>query len=540
MTQSAISDVTIGAASEDAGLRIDLVNGPATVFARLADRLNPILVKETRQVLKGRQFLIAFLLMLFTGWLISLMTIAYQRSSIEFGDAGTELFASYYVVLAAAIVVVVPFGAFRSLITERQDATYEPLIITSLTPCQIVQGKFFSAMLQVFLFYSLMAPFIAFTALLQGFDITHVLLLLVLGLAISACVTMVSLAISSMVKGRFWQTAVTLAVLGALIPVFFMTAALPWEMRWLDLTDPWNLGGLFCFLLGGFTYIVLLQEVAVVNLTFEADNRSSRLRLISLIQIFLFWVGLFVWSGLILLNGFPTVGVEPVILVFFLSITQWTVLGLFFVTERDELSGRVRRRLRGPVLWRLLLALFYPGGSRGLLFILLMIGLLWLNCIAMLNLFPFALRYFSHFIYVATALCLYAVIYLNVAAFLSRVGMRSFPQLTPIHMRMISVIVIAFSMIVPMIPMAMSPYMNTDDHPLLYLPAMPMTMDLISSSRSTSSEIVTILIGLAVGACVMTLLNVRALLRSVWEIVFDQPGGSRAEWSGPVESVLSE
>ena len=37
----------------------------------VTDRLNPILVKETRQALKSRQFIITFMLLLTVAWLIS-------------------------------------------------------------------------------------------------------------------------------------------------------------------------------------------------------------------------------------------------------------------------------------------------------------------------------------------------------------------------------------------------------------------------------------------------------------------------------------
>ena len=43
---------------------------------RAGERLNPILVKEARQALKSRQFLITFLLLLVCGWCWSLIGVA--------------------------------------------------------------------------------------------------------------------------------------------------------------------------------------------------------------------------------------------------------------------------------------------------------------------------------------------------------------------------------------------------------------------------------------------------------------------------------
>ena len=43
--------------------------------------------------------------------------------------------------LSVPLVVIVPFGAFRSLAVEQEDRTYELMSITALAPRQIVAGK---------------------------------------------------------------------------------------------------------------------------------------------------------------------------------------------------------------------------------------------------------------------------------------------------------------------------------------------------------------------------------------------------------------
>ena len=111
----------------------------------LSDQLNPILVKETRQALKSRQFIVTFLLMLISAWLISVFGTLVAGDSLEFGSAGRGLFTSYFVVLALAIFVVVPYSAYRGLLNERDQTTLELLNITSLSPRQLIWGKLWSA-----------------------------------------------------------------------------------------------------------------------------------------------------------------------------------------------------------------------------------------------------------------------------------------------------------------------------------------------------------------------------------------------------------
>ena len=178
---------------------------PSRWMEALSDWTNPILVKETRQALKSRQFVVTFMLLLAASWLISLFGLLLAGADIEYGAIGTRFFSFYFMVLAFAVVVVVPFGAYRSLLLEREQTTYELLSITTLSPRQVIWGKLLSAGLQVFIFYSAIAPFIAFTSLMQGFDIIQVAFMLVFALLVSLIVSMAALMISAMIRSDMTQ-----------------------------------------------------------------------------------------------------------------------------------------------------------------------------------------------------------------------------------------------------------------------------------------------------------------------------------------------
>ncbi|HTI52214.1 MAG TPA: hypothetical protein VL475_14725, partial [Planctomycetaceae bacterium] len=70
---------------------------------RASDWLNPILVKETRQALKSRQFVATFFLVLVASWLISVIGFVWSGAGIEYRELGQHFFQAYYVVLAIAI-----------------------------------------------------------------------------------------------------------------------------------------------------------------------------------------------------------------------------------------------------------------------------------------------------------------------------------------------------------------------------------------------------------------------------------------------------
>ncbi|HEY2252146.1 MAG TPA: hypothetical protein VGH74_13830, partial [Planctomycetaceae bacterium] len=78
---------------------------------RASDWLNPILIKETRQALKSRQFVVTFALMLTASWLISVFGVVMEGAGAEYREIGGSFFYGYYVVLAVAIFLVVPFSA---------------------------------------------------------------------------------------------------------------------------------------------------------------------------------------------------------------------------------------------------------------------------------------------------------------------------------------------------------------------------------------------------------------------------------------------
>src|SRR3954471_8656788 len=115
---------------------------------RLGDRLNPILVKEARQAMKSRQFVVTFSLLLLCGWLWTALFVLTGLPAIYYAPVGPGILAGYYAVLSVPLLIVVPYAACRSLAGEWEDGTFELLSITTLSARQIIAGKLASAVLQ--------------------------------------------------------------------------------------------------------------------------------------------------------------------------------------------------------------------------------------------------------------------------------------------------------------------------------------------------------------------------------------------------------
>jgi hypothetical protein len=116
------------------------------------------------------------------------------------------------------------------------------------------------------------------------------------------------------------------------------------------------------------TFVLILQAVAI-QLTFEADNRSTGLRITMVVQQALFagWMG---WIYLVESRGDP----EVIAIFALLSGMYWWVLGSMLTGESPDLSARVRRGLPQSRLGRLLAAWFQPGPGTGYMLMVATMG----------------------------------------------------------------------------------------------------------------------------------------------------------------------
>jgi hypothetical protein len=398
---------------------MSVLSALVTRLERLGDRFNPIVVKEVRQALKSRQFVGTFLLLLLAAWAGSIFGVSYLGESIDYGSSAVTFYAGFLLALCAATLVIVPFSAFRSIVEERTETTLELLQITALSPVQIVRGKTLSAMVQVLVYYCAIAPFIAFTALLPGFDVVHVAFSLVMLLITALCFSMVALAIGAYVRNTMSQSFSALFVIamafGGMMAFFSVMTAAGEGIRF-DESDTWWALALVVFL--GLSTGYLCEQGAVSQLTFESDNRSTRLRLAAGAQWLLCWIGLLTF--LIVRQPQPmSSDASTTILTF--TATYITVTGLLFVSVPDTLSRRVSRGLPRSRALRVLWAPFLPGGARGLLFALMSLFVLGFLVTVLLPEFTLTnilndrqtTRY-------AIALAAYSLIYLGAGTLLAR------------------------------------------------------------------------------------------------------------------------
>jgi hypothetical protein len=338
----------------------------------LGDFLNPILVKEARQAMKSRQFSVTFALLLILGWIWTVGFIAYWNVSLYYQSYGMSALTAYFLVLTVPMLVVIPFATFRSLAAETEDGTFELMSITTLSARQIAIGKLASAVLQMLVYYSALAPCIAFTYLLRGIDIVTIGLLLVHTFLASVLLSLIGLVAATLSRARMWQVlSSVLLIMGLLVftliwdylamaAVYFWNGTLPYDQWWFWVVNAAAVSFAVAF-------CVLFLFVAAAQITFASENRSTPIRWV-LVVIHLMLVGWMVYMWRI----FPY-GRSDLMLVTMeiLAAIYWMFTGAILTGETAELSPRAKRNLPQSLLGRSLLTWFNPGSGSGYTFTVL-------------------------------------------------------------------------------------------------------------------------------------------------------------------------
>lgn len=426
------------------------------LLEKVSDYFNPILVKEIRQSLKSRGFITVFLLMLIASWLISAVgVLSFYGPELAYAEAGRHFFSAFYTVLAIAVFLVVPQGAFRSIQSERDLQTFEMLSITTLSPRKIVWGKWWSSTIQTIVYYAAIAPFMVFTNLLRGISLPFIAFILMWSFIVSTTLAMLAITLSTFSKqrGSFGVLQfliifpLLMSLIGLLQTMFTLIGAeLPfddpvfWLMQVVVLT----------FLVPGF---VLLRQIATVQLTFEGANRSTGIRFSCLVL-------LFVGIGWMLVGALP--GVVPSILRFGSSITWEQVIvcmsagsiwlwlvGLFTSTEDNRLSRRVRQELPQSKFLRVLLIPFLPGGGRGFLYFAMSVLLFTAINLFAVHVSPGGATGPYQINTVITSIAWYLFFYIGLTAFMGRGLRRIGTDLHASHARVLGILTVALGTIGP-------------------------------------------------------------------------------------------
>jgi hypothetical protein len=339
------------------------------VLVRVGDWLNPILVKEKRQALKSRYFLVVFILLLALCWVATIGAVAVIGPSIYYGASGSTLLWIYSIFLAVWMLIFVPYAAFRSLAAEREDNTYDLMSITTLKPRQIISGKLGSSVAQMMVYFSALTPCLAFTYLLRGVDLATIIVLLAYAFFSSLGLSMLGLLLATSTQNRVSQVFMSVGFIVMLLFACFLglngaygAIFSGFGFRLLDSTEFWIFTAALFTLYS--TSFALAFYAASGMITFATENRSTPLRICMLLQQAA-WIGWMSYAWI-----YDQFRLQGIVYMMMFAGMYWYIMGTMLTGERPEMSQRVKRQLPSTRLGRVYLTWLNPGPGSGYMFVI--------------------------------------------------------------------------------------------------------------------------------------------------------------------------
>ena len=284
---------------------------------------------------------------------------------------GQDGFSVLVGVLLFTCIGFVPLYAGVRLSLERNDANIDLLFVTTITPGAIVRGKYLAAMALTLLIFSACMPFIVFTYLLRGVDLSLVGFMLLFW----SCILQPGQLPGGLpgAIGGNWicRGLAGLALLACLAGLMYLTAMGPLAaMRYG--------GGVVLLLHGWEQWVAFATAPLIVGLViglfcvFAAamiGPRPTNRMLLPRLYATGTWL---VSGGAAAVWSFYEKSDNPIIAWMTLASMLFTAMLIPAVGERDTWGVRVRRTIPRNRTLRWLAFLFYSGSAGGVLWCSLM------------------------------------------------------------------------------------------------------------------------------------------------------------------------
>lgn len=421
-----------------------------TFIDRLDDWINPIAVKELRQVVKSRLVTVILMVFLFLMLFVMGINLLFTQSSV--GDprgmaGGRSVFIAFQTILLPTLMLVIPIYAAARMSSERSETNVDLLFISALSPSSIILGKFVAALMIAILIFSIFAPFMLFTYLLRGVDLSMIIYVLIVDIMAMLGATIFALFLGSISCGRGLKIFVNLVGFYGVFNIWIVL------MTYTNMvisgeffgSDEWS------FLVLGTVWALLecflLYSYAIALISSPSSNRMLPVRLAQLSFWFMSILVLFVY---ILLS--PVLGFSQVRLVigFWFGINMFH-LSIYYVIatcERTECGPRIARTIPKNQLWRILGFLLYTGSAGGVLFTLIfMVLTLFIVFLLQYEMFGLPIKDLIDFIAIWSIIAVYTICYCQSAALIRYYFLKN--QINPAYTWVLGLVLLAIGIFVP-------------------------------------------------------------------------------------------
>ncbi len=329
------------------------------LVAHLVSNPNPVWMRELRALsrLQRTPVILAVTTGMMTLLIASVGGVAAATGS-EPARIGTWLYHTFFSLAFALVAWMGPAMAAATIAAERSGRTWEALELTGLGPRAIARGKLLASLTYVSLYLVMLAPVGALPFLFGGVTAAEVILAFVVLGGIAVVSVTFGLAMSSKFSSPALAILVTLlvSVPGSIVAYLGLGVGLSsaanrlWPMVekgppvWLPMAyarADVNAEYLLLLVLAPAALVALpawlFHEITVANMASPSDDRSTRLRLWTLVA----GVGM---TGVAVLGGLTVRDVDWFILAVLVLFFTYLFVAFLFAGEPLAPSDRVRLR----------------------------------------------------------------------------------------------------------------------------------------------------------------------------------------------------
>jgi hypothetical protein len=254
------------------------MSSPLSPLADFPDKLSPMLVKELRQGMRARSFILLFLAFQ-TILAFMLLTVGTNMSD----GAGAVASSMIFGLFGIASLMIQPMRGVNALSAEITGNTIEMMALTRLTAARIVLGKWFAIVSQTALILITIIPYLILRYFLGGMILTGELIFLSLMFLSSMALTAVTVGLSATTTKlvRALPTAGIFILLFS-VPSFLMRGGGNSFMSFFALNDWPSRIAIFSYVsfIAYFGWCALSYGISTIAPV--AENHSTLRRLISL------------------------------------------------------------------------------------------------------------------------------------------------------------------------------------------------------------------------------------------------------------------
>ncbi len=329
-------------------------------FDDFSDKLSPMLVKELRQGLRAKTFVIVFLALQALLAVVLLSAVGAQAPE-KAGQTVTSVIFFFY---SLAVLVVQPLRGIGALHNEIKGNTIDLMVLTRLGAWRIVLGKWVAIVSQSALLFTAIAPYLIlryFFGRMNLFAELHLMVLVFFASAVFTALTVGLSAISPIIIRGLLPLAIGVGLTMGIFETVFDNE-LQDMIEFCTLHEKGERWGLLAGLLTGFYGGWSCLAFGASMIAPMAENHSTSRRLVAIGTVLL--AGLLAWAG-----DFQR---EPVTVMLVLFCVPAIAIAL---TEGFQLLPPICRpflKLGGP--GKLAGRILYPGWPSGVLFTALLLG----------------------------------------------------------------------------------------------------------------------------------------------------------------------